>query len=100
MCPLATSADPAQGGEVIFIVSMPRSGSTLTEQILAAHPQVEGANELVVLPNLIEEESQKRGLQFPYWVPRASPSDWDRLGKRYLEQTARWRQARPPPPYR
>lgn len=93
--PVATSAEPTQGGEVIFIVSMPRSGSTLTEQILAAHPQVEGANEIAVLPNIIEEESHKRGVQFPYWVAQASPSDWDRLGKSYLAQTVRWRKSRP-----
>src|SRR5207344_1354802 len=38
--------DDRLGGEVILIVSIPRSGSTLVEQILASHPQVEGANEI------------------------------------------------------
>ena len=37
--------DDRLGGEVILIVSIPRSGSTLVEQILASHPQVEGAND-------------------------------------------------------
>ena len=38
--------DAALGGEIVFIVGQPRSGSTLFEQILAAHPDVEGAGEL------------------------------------------------------
>jgi len=90
-----SAAPPQQGEEVIFIVSMPRSGSTLTEQILAAHPQVEGANELEVMPDLLREESVRRGVEFPLWVGQATPGDWDRLGKLYLERTGRWRQARP-----
>ena len=36
----------------IFIVGMPRSGSTLVEQILASHPEVEGAGELFALPEV------------------------------------------------
>src|SRR5690606_23024980 len=35
-----------QGDEVVFVISMPRAGSTLVEQVLASHPEVEGANEL------------------------------------------------------
>ena len=81
--------------EVIFVVSMPRSGSTLVEQILAAHPEVEGANELEVLPDLLVAESRRHGVDFPHWVGHATPADWDRLGKTYLEQTGRWRQSRP-----
>ncbi len=44
--PHAQSDDPRLGEEIIFIVSLPRSGSTLTEQILSAHSKVEGASEL------------------------------------------------------
>src|SRR3546814_9285274 len=43
---LPAPCDPSLGGEAIFIVGMPRSGSTLFEQVLAAHPRVEGASEL------------------------------------------------------
>ena len=39
----------------IFICGMPRSGTTLIEQIIAAHPQVNGAGELIYLQNLIEQ---------------------------------------------
>ncbi|MEZ5463450.1 sulfotransferase [Dokdonella sp.] len=83
------------GKEVIFVVSLPRSGSTLVEQILAAHPQVEGASELPDLPNVIEGESRRRGVAFPDWVVDASPQDWTRLGESYLESTRRWRTERP-----
>src|SRR5262249_55914379 len=36
----------------VFIVGMPRSGTTLVEQILASHPQVHGAGELPDIPNI------------------------------------------------
>ena len=39
---------------IIFIVGMPRSGTTLTEQIIAAHNEVNGAGELVYLQNIIQ----------------------------------------------
>ena len=39
---------------IIFIVGMPRSGTTLIEQIIAAHKEVNGAGELVYLQNIIE----------------------------------------------
>ena len=86
---------PALGREVIFIVSLPRSGSTLVEQILAAHPQVEGASELGDLPAVIDAESKARGKPFPDWVADASADDWLRLGRDYLARTERWRRERP-----
>lgn len=83
------------GEEAIFIVSLPRSGSTLLEQILASHPLVEGANEIDDLPWILGEESKRRGLPFPQWVPAATAEDWARLGGEYLERTRRWRRQRP-----
>ena len=64
---LATSAP-------IFVVGMPRSGSTLIEQILASHPEVAALGETAVLPKLLE-----RG--FP-----ADKAEIRRLARRYLEQ--------------
>jgi cytochrome c-type biogenesis protein CcmH/NrfG len=87
--------DPALGREAIFIVSIPRSGSTLVEQILASHPQVEGANEIKDLPQVIDAETRRRASAFPLWVPDATAQDWQRLGQAYLARTARWRQAKP-----
>ncbi|MEP7042251.1 MAG: sulfotransferase [Dokdonella sp.] len=93
--PHAHADEAGLGEEVIFIVSLPRSGSTLTEQILAAHPQVEGASELPDLSAVLREESQRRRVEFPLWVAQATSADWTRLGRDYLARTARWRKQRP-----
>ena len=81
----------AFGSELIFLVGLPRSGTTLVEQVLSAHPDVEGANELPYLPQLIQQESQRRGKAYPAWVAEMSEFDWRRLGDEYLSLTARWR---------
>lgn len=83
--------DSRRGHEVIFIVSLPRSGSTLIEQMLAAHPDVSGASELEELEGVLRAESNRRGRAFPDWVADATEADWARLGDEYLARTARWR---------
>ena len=89
----AQAAD--QGGTVIFLTGLPRSGSTLFEQVLASHSQVEGASELPTLGLLIDAESRRRGRPFTDWAPRATADDWTRLGQDYLRATARWRRNKP-----
>lgn len=83
------------GREAIFVVGLPRSGSTLVEQILATHSSVQGAGELPDLPQVLAGESRRRGKPFPQWVADTQADGWARLGQRYLERTARWRQQRP-----
>lgn len=90
-----SSPEADSGSEVIFIAGTPRSGTTLVEQILASHPEVEGANELKALPNLIGLETRRGRGAFPLWVPGATADDWRRLGQAYLAETARWRTAKP-----
>lgn len=94
---LPVPAAGLRGEEVIFIVSLPRSGSTLVEQILAAHPHVEGASELPDLSAVLGEESARRDIGFPQSVATATATDadWQRLGERYLQRTARWRERHP-----
>jgi tetratricopeptide (TPR) repeat protein len=92
---LPAPIDPLLGREVIFIVGMPRSGSTLFEQILASHPQVEGGSELPDLGDIIQQESMRRGQPYPQWIQSATAADWHRLGQAYLQRTARWRSRRP-----
>lgn len=89
-----TSTPDGLGEQVIFIVGMPRSGTTLVEQVLAAHPDVVGASELPHLDTVIQEESRRRGQPFPRWTGAASASDWERLGRRYLQLTERWQDKR------
>jgi tetratricopeptide (TPR) repeat protein len=92
---MAAPLDDKLGGEAILIVSIPRSGSTLVEQILASHPQVEGANEIKDMTEVVDAETARRQSAFPLWVPDATAQDWQRLGREYLARTARWRQTRP-----
>jgi len=92
---MSPAPDPALGREVIFIVSVPRSGSTLVEQILASHPEVEGANEIKDMSQVIDAETRRRHSAFPLWASDATAQDWQRLGKEYLARTAPWRKAKP-----
>jgi cytochrome c-type biogenesis protein CcmH/NrfG len=87
--------DPKIGHEAILIVSIPRSGSTLVEQILASHPEVEGANEIKDMQRAIDTETQRRQSAYPIWVPDATADDWQRLGREYLAHTARWCEHKP-----
>lgn len=87
--------DESLGNEAILIISLPRSGSTLVEQILASHPQVEGANEIRDMQHVIDAETRHRESAFPAWVMTASAEDWHRLGAKYLKRTARWRRTKP-----
>ncbi|HKE48227.1 MAG TPA: sulfotransferase [Rhodanobacteraceae bacterium] len=79
------------GHGLIFIVGMPRSGSTLVEQILAAHPDVATGGELDDVRDIILAESQRREADFPGWVATATADDWRRLGHRYLDRISRRR---------
>lgn len=80
-----------RGAAMIFLVSLPRSGSTLIEQILSSHEDVHGGGELTTLPTLIEEESKKRGIPFHHWAGQVDEETWSRLGQAYLERTRKLR---------
>lgn len=70
----------------IFIVGMPRSGTTLVEQILASHPAVFGAGERMDLPNLVREiEAAGRALMpLPESLGLLTGQQLSELGKRYV----------------
>jgi len=69
----------------IFILGMPRSGTTLVEQILASHPQVHGAGELPYLQQLAKALSRKLGRPFPEGVGKIDPGSWQGLGKNHVQ---------------
>jgi tetratricopeptide (TPR) repeat protein len=70
----------------IFIVGMPRSGSTLVEQILSAHPTVHGAGEVYLLPQLLENSSGPGGIPYPAWASTMNATDCDTISAAYLER--------------
>jgi tetratricopeptide (TPR) repeat protein len=77
----------------IFIVGLPRSGSTLIEQILASHSQVEGTQELPVLPRLASSIGRYRPdhRQYPQAVRDVPAKNFRAFGKQYLEEAAQYR---------
>jgi tetratricopeptide (TPR) repeat protein len=84
----------APAPDPIFIVSLPRSGSTLVEQILASHPMVEGTEELFDIQNLAGRVAGAKG-QGPLWqdnLPHLSANELRALGESYLATTRPRRQ--------
>ncbi|HEY1784248.1 MAG TPA: tetratricopeptide repeat protein [Pirellulales bacterium] len=80
----ATAGDPSPAP--VFIVGMPRSGSTLVEQILASHPQVQAAGELENLRHVLEAMSNSgdQPVYFPQCIQSFDANGMRRLGQAYL----------------
>jgi tetratricopeptide (TPR) repeat protein len=70
----------------IFILGMPRAGSTLIEQILASHSAVEGTMELPDIPALVAEACGKDGI-YPAEIANLGASEVRALGEAYLDRT-------------
>jgi len=77
----------------IFIVGLPRSGSTLVEQILASHSQVEGTSELPVLGKIAESIGRYRtdDVRYPEAITDLRDKDLRAYGKQYIEESQRHR---------
>ncbi|MDX2505595.1 MAG: sulfotransferase [Gammaproteobacteria bacterium] len=73
----------------IFIVGTPRSGSTLTEQIISSHPDVFGAGELQWFPETVRSLAQnlKTTLPYPKCLSELTENDINKLASKYLEYT-------------
>jgi tetratricopeptide (TPR) repeat protein len=71
---------------VILIVGMPRSGTSLVEQILASHPQVHGAGELPYVGNLVMQYSREKKTPSQTLLDHMSAADIRAFGKKYLKQ--------------
>lgn len=75
----------------IFIVGLPRSGSTLLEQILASHPLVEGTQELPDIVAFARELGGKKNraeaTRYPEILATLGHDELRSLGERYLQQT-------------
>jgi hypothetical protein len=81
----------------IFIIGLPRSGSTLIEQILASHSEVEGTMELPNIPNIVRDlddlVANRDG--YPESILTVPAERLTALGARYLAETAPLRRGRP-----
>jgi predicted Zn-dependent protease len=91
----AGSGCPERGP--IFVVGLPRSGSTLIEQILASHTQVEGTFELPNILSIVRrfDHADRAHDAYPEEVRRAPVEIFATLGRRYLDETAAIRGGRP-----
>jgi tetratricopeptide (TPR) repeat protein len=80
--------DPAP--DPVFILGLPRAGSTLLEQILASHSQVEGTMELPDIPAMAMREAKKSGGELRDWpdaVAEMPRTRFAELGAEFLERT-------------
>jgi len=73
----------------VFIIGMPRSGTTLVEQILASHPKVFGADELREIGNLSASIGGPNESEFPEAVPAMSGDQLRQVGESYLQAIQR-----------
>ncbi len=75
----------------IFILGLPRSGSTLVEQILSSHSLVEGTQELPDIPRIVIEMEGRRpdpgNPRYPGLLAVLAPEDFRDLGERYIAGT-------------
>lgn len=83
----------------IFIVGLPRAGSTLIEQILASHSEVEGTQELPNVQHIVQEmqgrDPDLDDPRYPAHLTEMNAEDFLGLGRRYLEETRAYRSGKP-----
>jgi len=83
----------------IFIVGLPRSGSTLVEQVLASHSLVEGTQELFDISRIVLElqgrDPDPLQPRYPDVLARLDPDVFAQLARRYLDDTKVYRTGRP-----
>jgi tetratricopeptide (TPR) repeat protein len=89
----------ARAPDPIFIVGLPRSGSTLIEQILASHSRVEGTQELSDVQRMVlamqGREPDLNNPRYPGVLRRMSPDEFLQLGRKYLDDTRIYRSGKP-----
>lgn len=85
--------------EAIFVIGMPRTGTTLVERILGSHPDVCAAGELnefgLELTRQVSSLAAGRALSRPDFVDATTRLDFKALGQRYLERVLPYRDGRP-----
>jgi tetratricopeptide (TPR) repeat protein len=83
----------------IFIVGLPRSGSTLVEQILASHSRVEGTQELANIQQIVARlrgrEPDLQHPRYPRVLAELDADEFRKMGEHYLETTRAYRSGKP-----
>ena len=89
---LKNTGDPDKSP--IFIVGLPRAGSTLLEQILASHSQVDGTMELHEILGLAATLSKKQGNApvYPHNISQIPTDYWQKFGEKFIKDTRIYRQ--------
>lgn len=89
----------ARNTDPILIVGLPRSGSTLLEQILASHSRVEGTHELADIQRIVLDLQGRvpdlANPRYPGVLADLTPEDFLRLGEKYLRDTRIYRTDKP-----
>ncbi|MEZ0375116.1 MAG: sulfotransferase, partial [Candidatus Sericytochromatia bacterium] len=88
---LASLPKGSPSSRPVFIVGMPRSGTTLCEQILCSHPEIYGAGELLFLGELRQSILTGAGDTPEQWQGHLRgfpPEKWAGFARQYLERTA------------
>jgi Tfp pilus assembly protein PilF len=80
----ATRATAVTSERPIFIVGMPRSGTTLVEQIISAHPDVYGAGEIDDFRRLVRTGRGAGGTLFPEWAATMNEADLNAFATAFL----------------
>jgi tetratricopeptide (TPR) repeat protein len=70
----------------IFVLGMPRSGTTLTEQIIASHPKVFGAGELPYFMEAMQEKATEKNGGYPYMLKDLTEKDMKAMGNEYIRK--------------
>jgi tetratricopeptide (TPR) repeat protein len=87
----ASSAKGCQATDPIFIVGLPRTGSTLLEQILASHSLVDGTKELVDILAMVRRLGGKKMKSdvslYPEILPDLNAAQLEELGREYIDRT-------------
>jgi tetratricopeptide (TPR) repeat protein len=89
----------AASREPIFILGLPRAGSTLLEQILASHSQVEGTQELANVPRAVLDlqgyDPDLNNPRYPACLAAMSADEFRALGEKYVADTRIYRAGKP-----
>ena len=80
-----------QAPDPIFVFGLHRSGSTLIEQILASHPEIEGTAELTVMSAVVSRLRRVSGQGAAGLIETLTPSQVKEIGEEYLELTRPFR---------